>query len=70
MLEVTHSLADTEGVLEVECEPEPEKLAVGEAQQLGEALNDTVCVAHWLTVELLVPLPLRVPEVQADAVPR
>ena len=70
MLEVPHPLTDTEGVVEVDCEPEPEKLAVGETQLLEEALSDTERVGHWLTVELLAPVLLRVPEVVADAVPR
>ena len=70
MLEVPHPLADTEGVVEVDCEPEPEKLAVGVTQLLDEELSDTERVGHWLTVELLAAELLRVPVVHAEAVPR
>ena len=70
MLEVPHPLADTEGVVEVDCEPEPEKLTVGVTQLLDEELSDTERVGHWLTVELLAADLLRVTEVVADAVPR
>ena len=70
MLEVPHPLTDTEGVVEVDCEPEPEKLPVGVTQLLEEELSDTERVGHWLTVELLAAELLRVPVVHADAVPR
>ena len=67
---VPHPLADTEGVVEVDCEPEPEKLAVGVTQLLDEELSDTERVEHWLTVELFTADLLRVPVVHAEAVPR
>ena len=70
MLEVPRPLADTEGVVEADCEPEAKTLAVREAQLLGEALLDTECVAHWVAVKLLAPVLLRVPEGLAVAVPR
>ena len=65
-----HPLTDTEGVMEGDREPEPEKLAVGVVQLLDEGLCDTERVRQWVAVALLAPELLRVPEVVAEAVPR
>ena len=63
-------LGDTEFVEVTEPEPEDEKLAQRERELLTEGQGEGVCVAQSVALPLWVPLPLRVPEVQADAVPR
>ena len=55
---------------EVEGEPEDEKLALGDKELLTVGHCEDVSVAQCVALLLLAPLPLRVPEVHAEAVPR
>ena len=60
-------LEDTECVLEVEGEPEAERLALREKRLLAEGHCEPVCEAHWLALGLGLPLG---PGGEAEAVPR
>jgi hypothetical protein len=61
-------LKDTECVLEVESEPEPETLTLREEKLLAEGHCDADRVAHWVAVRLPEPLPLRVTDTEPEAV--
>ena len=50
--------------------PEAEKLGLREERLLAEGHCEPVCVAHWLALGLALPLGLRVPEGEAEGVPR
>ena len=63
-------LWDTECVGVAEPELEEEWLAHKEKELLTEGQGEGVCVAQCVALLLKVPLPLRVPEEQAEAVPR
>ena len=67
---MTLPLKDTVCVLEVEGEPEPEKLALREKKLLAEGHCEPDSVAHRLALRLALLLPLRVPEGEAEGVPR
>ncbi len=51
-LAVPHPLLDTDGVREIEGEPEDVELALGEKELLTEGKSEDVCVAHCVALML------------------
>jgi hypothetical protein len=69
-LAVSHPLLDRERVWVEDAKPEAVKLTLEKDELLAEAHCVLDCVAHWVTVGLELLLRLRVPEAEAQEVPR